>query len=68
MDPAGPLFNTVWDNANSRLSSTDADLVVVVHTDGGVSGYYQPLGDIDFYPNGGVNPQPGCADAEEPSK
>ena len=42
MDPAGPLFfNDVpypWDNLHvtsaSRLNSTDADLVDVIHTDG----------------------------------
>ncbi|KOB73213.1 Pancreatic lipase 2, partial [Operophtera brumata] len=31
----------------------------VIHTNAGISGFLTPLGDVDFYPNGGVN-MPGC--------
>lgn len=57
LDPAGPLF---FQFSGDRLSSTDADLVDVVHTCIGLLGYEQPLGDVDFYPNGGRLSQPGC--------
>lgn len=54
------LFVTVGEEA--RLSRGDAELVVAIHTDGGVNGFLEALGHVDFYPNGGVS-QPGC---EEP--
>lgn len=60
LDPAGPLFDDIWDNDDSRLSPTDADLVVIIHSDAGKAGFPGNLGDIDFYPNGGTAPQPGC--------
>lgn len=60
LDPAGPLYRLA--SAENRLASTDADLVVALHTDGGVAGYYSPIGDIDFYANGGFPQQPGCSD------
>lgn len=58
LDPAGPLF--LLADADDRLANTDADLVVALHTDGGVNGYLGALGDIDFYANGGIPEQPGC--------
>lgn len=58
LDPAGPLF--LPSDPEGRLADTDADLVVVLHTDGLVYGYYYVVGDIDFYANGGTSPQPGC--------
>lgn len=51
MDPAGPAFN-YGDPAN-RLSSSDAQFTVVVHTSV-VLGTIRPLGMADFYPNGVV--------------
>jgi len=62
LDPAGPWFD--GQEIDARLSKDDADLVDVIHTDGwGVTGIYYgmltPVGDIDFYPNGGYK-QPGC--------
>lgn len=62
LDPAGPLF--ILKSSEKKLSKTDADLVVVVHTDGGVSGLAASLGDLDFFPNGGTPLQPGCANAD----
>jgi pimeloyl-ACP methyl ester carboxylesterase len=60
LDPARPGFERAAPEA--RLDPTDANLVDVIHTDAandvGV-GVFQPLGTVDFYPNGGIN-QPGC--------
>lgn len=63
LDPAGPLYRLAGER--DRLAETDADLVVVLHTDGGVNGYLGRLGDLDFYANGGVPVQPGCLVASE---
>lgn len=60
LDPAGPLYQLA--SAEDRLASTDADLVVALHTDAGVAGYWGQIGDIDFYANGGFPQQPGCTD------
>ncbi|XP_064605778.1 pancreatic lipase-related protein 2-like [Liolophura sinensis] len=62
MDPAGPCFR--FSGPDSRLSKDDAVFVDVIHTDGdhllqGGFGTELPMGDADFYPNGGEN-QPGC--------
>ncbi|CAF1012069.1 unnamed protein product, partial [Brachionus calyciflorus] len=56
MDPAGPLFK--GKPADSRLDKSDADFVDIIHTDSTL-GIQDPIGHIDFYPNGGGN-QPGC--------
>lgn len=57
LDPAGPLFS-VNDPAN-RLASGDASYVENVHTDTLALGIGDPIGDVDYYPNGGRN-MPGC--------
>ncbi|XP_062576307.1 uncharacterized protein LOC134238210 [Saccostrea cucullata] len=61
MDPAGPFFVTKGKDA--RLDKTDAHFVDVIHTNGGYGlpnlGYLDPIGHLDFYPNGGKH-QPGC--------
>lgn len=62
MDPAEPHFRKT--DPIVRLDPTDADFVDVIHTDAGpfISGglgILQPVGHVDFYPNGGVD-QPGC--------
>lgn len=44
----------------TRLDPTDAVFVDVIHSCGGVLGFLQPLGKIDFYPNAGTAIQPGC--------
>lgn len=63
MDPAGLAFTET--NPIVRLDTTDAKYVDVVHSDAtpfvpeiGL-GLYEPIGHLDFYPNGGFN-QPGC--------
>lgn len=43
------------------MRKTDASIVEVIHTTAGLLGYDYPLGDIDFYPNGGSR-QNGCAE------
>ncbi|XP_017778216.1 PREDICTED: pancreatic lipase-related protein 2-like [Nicrophorus vespilloides] len=58
LDPAGPEFEGM--NAKDRLAVGDANFVDVTHTDGGIFGFRDPIGTVDFMPNGGVRPQPGC--------
>ncbi|KAF9406004.1 hypothetical protein HW555_013468 [Spodoptera exigua] len=55
LDPARPLF----ENNPDKFASTDAVYTEVIHTNGGGLGYLEPLGDVDFYPNGGVK-MAGC--------
>ncbi|XP_040606297.1 lipase member I [Mesocricetus auratus] len=57
LDPAGPKFS--GKPSDSRLDYTDAKFVDVIHTDSKGLGILEPLGHIDFYPNGGKQ-QPGC--------
>lgn len=35
--------------------------VDVIHTSGWWAGYYDAIGAVDFYPNGGFPDQPGCS-------
>ena len=58
LDPAGPLIDR--NNLATRLDPTDANRVVGIHTDAGLGiipgfGYYDRLGDADFFVNGGTN-------------
>ena len=62
LDPAEPHFSKTPDII--RLDPSDAEFVDVIHTDAstfirGGLGIVQPVGHVDFYPNGGNN-QPGC--------
>ncbi|KZC09780.1 Pancreatic triacylglycerol lipase [Dufourea novaeangliae] len=59
LDPALPGFHLLTTD-KTRLDSTDALFVDVIHSCGGVLGYLQPIGSVDFYPNGGTAIQPGC--------
>lgn len=58
LDPAFPHFS--FDDDSRRLSSNDAEFVDVIHTDAGIFGVPFPVGQADFYPNGGSALQPGC--------
>ena len=63
MDPAGPLFEA--QDPRARLDESDAQFVDVIHSNGeqlilGGLGSWQPMGDVDFYPNGGKM-QSGCS-------
>ncbi|GFU32154.1 pancreatic triacylglycerol lipase [Nephila pilipes] len=62
LDPAGPCFQNA--PAEVRLDPTDALFVDVIHTDGASIvirglGMNDPLGHMDFFPNGG-SLQHGC--------
>lgn len=57
LDPAGPLFS--YPLAMFRVAPSDAKYVMAIHTNGGKLGMLEPVGDGDFYPNGGKL-QPGC--------
>ncbi|KAH8419683.1 hypothetical protein KR009_000874 [Drosophila setifemur] len=56
LDPAKPCFNE--GEVLSGLLRGDADFIDVIHSNPGVLGKRDPLGDADFYP-GGMSPLPG---------
>lgn len=58
LDAAYPLYMNT--GAEGHLTAADAMFVDVIHTDGGNFGFPNPLGHVDFYPNGGRPIQPGC--------
>ncbi|KAL9694813.1 hypothetical protein quinque_014098 [Culex quinquefasciatus] len=63
LDPAGPLFEA--QHPHARLDDSDAGFVDVIHSNGenlilGGLGSWQPMGAVDFYPNGG-RVQHGCS-------
>lgn len=62
LDPSGPLFHSV--GRLDKLDSTDAQFVDVIHTAGYWVGNEDVMGHVDFYPNGGRAPQPGCETRE----
>ncbi|XP_055919604.1 phospholipase A1-like [Eupeodes corollae] len=57
LDPAMPLFS--YKKTEKRLCDTDAEYVETIQTNGGLLGFYKPIGQASFYPNGGKH-QPGC--------
>ncbi|XP_050427511.1 pancreatic triacylglycerol lipase-like [Adelges cooleyi] len=59
LDPAMPLFPTRY--PEHRLSKHDAKMVDVIHTSNLLLGLMEPIGIVDFYPNGGHTRQPGCS-------
>ncbi|XP_057670439.1 lipase member H-like [Diorhabda carinulata] len=59
LDPALPGFD-IGLVKGGHLNQQDADFVDVIHTCAGYLGVKQPIGHVDFYPNGGSPPQPGC--------
>ncbi|OAD55345.1 Hepatic triacylglycerol lipase [Eufriesea mexicana] len=58
LDAAYPLYMNT--GSEGHLTKSDAMFVDVIHTDGGNFGFPNPLGHVDFYPNGGRPVQPGC--------
>lgn len=58
LDPALPGFEYIA-GPDSRLDPTDAEFVDIIHSCAGTLGFAEPLGHVDFFPNGGFN-QPGC--------
>ncbi|KAK9500473.1 hypothetical protein O3M35_001738 [Rhynocoris fuscipes] len=65
LDPAEPHFSET--DPVVRLDPSDALFVDVIHTNAqpfiqGGLGMDEPVGHLDFYPNGGVT-QPGCSDS-----
>ncbi|XP_075974764.1 pancreatic triacylglycerol lipase-like [Anticarsia gemmatalis] len=61
LDPARPLFEyPLQEDDLAKLDPSDADFVDVIHTCGGVLGFETDTGTVDFYPNNGIPPQPGC--------
>lgn len=50
LDPANPCFNE--GEYLTGLSRGDAEFVDIIHSNPGVLGKRDPLGDADFYPNG----------------
>lgn len=53
LDPARPCFNE-GERLNG-LQRGDADFVDVIHSNAGILGLKNPIGDVDFYPNGYTN-------------
>jgi len=60
LDAAYPMFGNA--EPEGRLDSGDALLVDAIHTCSGSLGFREPYTHVDFYPNGGTRPQPGCVD------
>ncbi|GAB0093471.1 phospholipase A1 [Sergentomyia squamirostris] len=60
LDPARPCFNQ--GEALSGLGRGDADLVDIIHSNSNGLGKKEPIGDVDFYPNGVKVLMPGCFD------
>ncbi|XP_058833119.1 lipase member H-like [Topomyia yanbarensis] len=56
LDPAGPLFSAGQSDA---VSPQDGQYVETIMTNAGLQGINVPLGQANFYPNGGRR-QPGC--------
>lgn len=57
LDPAHLIFED--GDYDDVLTPEDGSYVEVIHTNGGFAGFLKPLGDVDFYPNGGIR-MPGC--------
>jgi len=64
LDAAGPGFET-FKGKVPQLNIEDAQFVDCIHTAGGSFGYSESIGHVDFYPNGGKAPQPGCGSIKQ---
>ncbi|KYB25295.1 hypothetical protein TcasGA2_TC034399 [Tribolium castaneum] len=62
LDPAGPLFEGIFNINRKHLDRNDAEVVFVIHSDRGKFGYSYACGTVDVFPNNGVAIQPGCPD------
>ncbi|CAH1179096.1 unnamed protein product [Phaedon cochleariae] len=62
LDPAKPGYR--HSRYENRLDPGDAVIVDVIHTHAKILSLSEPVGHIDFYPNGGRT-QPGCPDMED---
>ncbi|XP_061706130.1 lipoprotein lipase-like [Cydia pomonella] len=60
LDPARPLFEFPKKPNALSLDTSDAEFVDVIHSCSGVLGVQNPIGNVDYYPNRGTPPQPGC--------
>ncbi|KAM7350118.1 vitellogenin-1-like [Cochliomyia hominivorax] len=58
LDPANPCFNE--GESLSGIQRGDADFIDVIHTNPGVFGKANPVGDADFYAGGLAPIKPGC--------
>lgn len=58
LDPAYPLFFNVL--SLKTVHKKDAEFVQAIHTDIGTYGQPASIGHVDFWPNGGLQGQPGC--------
>nr|XP_023026559.1 pancreatic triacylglycerol lipase-like [Leptinotarsa decemlineata] len=62
LDPARPGYR---DTQNEhKLDRGDASVVDVIHTYARILSLAEPVGHVDFYPNGGII-QPGCPDIND---
>ncbi|XP_044013816.1 phospholipase A1-like [Aphidius gifuensis] len=52
LDPAGPSFENV--DSRDRLSPDDAHFVECIHSCILILGYTDPIGDVDYYSDGGI--------------
>lgn len=64
LDPARPAFEDCIGPEN-HLDRTDAEFVDIIHSCAGFLGFKSPIGHVDFYPNGGSPPQPGCTEINQ---
>ena len=63
-DPAGAGYD--YHTSKYRLDKADATVVHVMHTSTPFLGMEDPIGDVDFYPNGLWNNQPlTCPNADK---
>uniref|UniRef100_A0A1Q3F7E4 Putative salivary lipase n=1 Tax=Culex tarsalis TaxID=7177 RepID=A0A1Q3F7E4_CULTA len=61
LDAAGPLFTQPIDvGVKNRIASTDAGYVQLIYTTRYLLGVGDPIGQANFFPNGGYHPQPSC--------
>lgn len=60
LDPAFPGFYALLIGPQP-INKMDASFVDIIHTDAGIAGTPFNTGSVDFWPNDGRRPQPGCS-------